>query len=207
MQAVVELPRKKRPPPADPDEAIGPRFEEKDLRWFAGVLYVVTGCSIATMATHPVLSSVSQRTLERWSALDHWQAERKKVQDHLRAQIIADLGNDLTRQRREHLAVLNDLFNVSIKNLKRVKPKTWEGVAATTVKLAKVMDEFRAAVLSDVANAFNRVSGESASVPKCLTPQLADEEREVLAKALLDYRVAQQNKRIEMQERLLREDA
>lgn len=197
-------PKKRRPPPQIfPAQSVAPTNDnvgaQEDLRWVAGILYATGAMSLAELADHPRLRAVSKRTIERWAANDRWQQERDSTRSRWKRQVVIEMGKALAAQRQEQLDILAGMFDDGVAKLKRLRPKTWEGVASATVRIGKLIDDTRAALLEDAAKVFNDLpvvnttqTSADQDRPTILHPNLrikpTEEEALAMAMALLDVR-------------------
>lgn len=83
------------------------------VRMLAGVLYATDtdGGTIASIARHPILSTVGTATLQRWSTEDSWAAKRAANYAEWAVKINERIGNELVQQRLAALEKLHVVEN------------------------------------------------------------------------------------------------
>jgi len=167
--------------------------DQKYLRYAAGIYYTtdLRGCSLVDMTKHPIYGVVPLRTLERWCGLDDWTKRRAAVLEQWRKKIEAAVGSKLAQSRVHQLESLQRVYDKVLLKLETdaVEAGTYEGMTSVLLRLAELMDEWRARLAQEIWPAMAEASaGDGRSTALMVRPKLSREEAREAAMLIIQRR-------------------
>lgn len=188
--AVEVLPAK----PGSPQAIARPEeLTDKYLRYAAGIYYAtdLNGCTVESLAKHPIYGTVGLKRLQAWCTEDEWVKRREANREQWRKRIEAAVGSKLAQARVRQLESLQRVYDRALAKLEQeaVRANTWEGVAGVLIRIAEVMDDWRAKIAQEVWPNLSEQMAQQGSVANAMAkPKLSREEARAAALLIIQKR-------------------
>jgi hypothetical protein len=162
---------------------------EPKLRYEAGLVYMTDTKSptIEQLSKDARFSSLSKKTLERWSKEDKWVERRTAFFEAWAKKAREAMGSKLSQIRQRDLDDLEFIRDRSIELLddtSGLMPRSWEGVAKIALEATEHRDRIAAAIGAELLP-------QAIAEQKSLTPAdvgMLPEELQLAAKVILGHR-------------------
>jgi hypothetical protein len=156
------------------------------LRAEAGMVYIShpTGVSIDDLQQDARFSTVSLRTLERWSKVDRWVDRRMSFIEDWKTEARKRLAGQLAQARIDELQTLDEIVGSGMQKIREdlVAPKSYEGLMRATVEALKYKDELRQRIGETV---IEDAAKDAAGLPKEMPKDMSEEAAAAAARAAL----------------------